>query len=128
MRQASSPGISTLLGLLGIVLQDLDVLVGLDCSPITVIGVGTGNSCSATAVCCENNNVVSTLPSSRRSFNRMLIARPLGRPHLHWLRPCFPLSPQTRRKSTAQVGRGAPIVTLGYQFPVVVPAVESRRY
>ncbi|KAI9063616.1 fungal hydrophobin [Trametes sanguinea] len=55
--KASSAAGSLLLSLLGVVLQDLDVLVGLDCSPITVIGAGTGSACSAEAVCCENNNV-----------------------------------------------------------------------
>ncbi|GJE93626.1 fungal hydrophobin-domain-containing protein [Phanerochaete sordida] len=40
-------------GLVGIVLDDLDIPVGLDCDPISVIGVG-GNSCSATPVCCSN--------------------------------------------------------------------------
>ncbi|RPD65517.1 fungal hydrophobin [Lentinus tigrinus ALCF2SS1-7] len=53
---ASDPATSLLLGLLGIVLQG-DGEVGLDCSPITVIGAGTGNACSAHAVCCQNNNV-----------------------------------------------------------------------
>ncbi|KAJ8455802.1 hypothetical protein ONZ51_g12329 [Trametes cubensis] len=56
VQSASAPGIGALLGLLGIVLQSLDVLVGLDCSPISVIGVG-GGECNANAVCCENNNV-----------------------------------------------------------------------
>ncbi len=57
--QASSASGAALLGLLGIVLQDTNVLLGVDCSPITVIGVGSGSACSANAVCCENNNVVS---------------------------------------------------------------------
>ncbi|KAE9407610.1 fungal hydrophobin [Gymnopus androsaceus JB14] len=43
------------LDVLGIVLQDLDVLVGLTCSPITVIGA-SGGSCSAQAVCCQDNS------------------------------------------------------------------------
>ncbi|KAI0070165.1 fungal hydrophobin [Panus rudis PR-1116 ss-1] len=47
---------AALLGLLGIVVQDLNVLLGVDCSPISVGGVGGGN-CGAQAVCCENNNV-----------------------------------------------------------------------
>ncbi|KAJ4466324.1 hydrophobin 2 [Lentinula aciculospora] len=55
VESASSPGATELLGLLGIVLQDLDVLVGLTCSPITVIGLG-GSSCSATTVCCDDNS------------------------------------------------------------------------
>jgi len=46
---------SALLGLLGIVLQDVNALVGLGCSPISVIGAG-GNSCSQQPVCCSNNN------------------------------------------------------------------------
>ncbi|KAL1940841.1 hypothetical protein VTO73DRAFT_7882 [Trametes versicolor] len=53
---ASSASGTALLGLLGIVVEGVDVLLGLDCSPITVIGAG-GGACSANAVCCENNNV-----------------------------------------------------------------------
>ncbi|KAH7884679.1 hydrophobin 2 [Phlebopus sp. FC_14] len=53
---ASDPSVIPLLGLLGIDLSDLNVLVGLTCSPITVIGTGLGGSCSADPVCCENNN------------------------------------------------------------------------
>ncbi|RPD65519.1 fungal hydrophobin [Lentinus tigrinus ALCF2SS1-7] len=55
--KANSAAGSAFLGLLGIVLKDTNVLIGLDCSPITVVGVGSGNSCSASTVCCENNNV-----------------------------------------------------------------------
>ncbi|KAJ3719578.1 hydrophobin 2 [Lentinula guzmanii] len=51
---ASSSGAASILSLLGIVLQDLTVDVGLTCSPITVIG--TSSSCSAQAVCCEDNS------------------------------------------------------------------------
>ncbi|KAI0746781.1 fungal hydrophobin-domain-containing protein [Daedaleopsis nitida] len=46
-----------ILGLLGVVLQDLNVLLGLNCNPINVIGVGSGNQCEAVTVCCENNAV-----------------------------------------------------------------------
>ncbi|KAI0363042.1 hydrophobin-251 [Pilatotrama ljubarskyi] len=53
---ASSAAGAVLLGLLGIVIQDVDVLLGVNCSPITVIGVGTGSSCSATTVCCDDNS------------------------------------------------------------------------
>ncbi|TRM67063.1 fungal hydrophobin-domain-containing protein [Schizophyllum amplum] len=53
--KASNPAAGLLLGLLGIVLGDLNTLVGLTCSPISVIGAG-GNSCSAQTVCCENNS------------------------------------------------------------------------
>ena len=41
--QASSEKGTSLLGLLGIVLEDLNVLLGINCSPISVIGLG-GNS------------------------------------------------------------------------------------
>ncbi|KAJ4466321.1 hydrophobin 2 [Lentinula aciculospora] len=54
VQSASSSPIAILLGLLGIVLQDVNVNVGLTCSPITVIG--TSSSCSAQAVCCEDNS------------------------------------------------------------------------
>ena len=50
-----------MLGLLGIVLGDITGLLGLGCSPITVVGVGSGNACSANAVCCTNNDVVSAI-------------------------------------------------------------------
>ncbi|KAJ3477110.1 hypothetical protein NLI96_g10691 [Meripilus lineatus] len=56
--QAANGGgpITALLTLLGIVISPLNALVGSDCSPINVIGVGQ-SQCSATPVCCENNNV-----------------------------------------------------------------------
>ncbi|KAI0750505.1 hydrophobin, partial [Fomes fomentarius] len=57
VQTANSLPISVLLGLLGIVLPDLSALVGLGCDPISVIGVGSGNACSANTVCCENNAV-----------------------------------------------------------------------
>ncbi|KAF9257596.1 fungal hydrophobin [Marasmius fiardii PR-910] len=53
--QASDPAAAAVLGLLGIVLQDLNVLVGLNCSPITVIGGGNG-PCSGTTVTCTDNS------------------------------------------------------------------------
>ncbi|KAH9950779.1 fungal hydrophobin [Amylocystis lapponica] len=46
-----------LLGLLGIVVEGVDALIGLDCSPINVIGVGSGNACNASPVCCEDNSI-----------------------------------------------------------------------
>ncbi|KAJ3873929.1 fungal hydrophobin [Lentinula edodes] len=53
---AGSAAGTTILGLLGIVVEDLNVLLGIGCSPITVIGLGNGG-CSAQAVCCEDNAV-----------------------------------------------------------------------
>ncbi|KAF9448228.1 fungal hydrophobin [Macrolepiota fuliginosa MF-IS2] len=55
VQAANSPAASKLLALLGVVVQDVSVLVGITCTPITVIGAG-GNSCSAQPVCCENNS------------------------------------------------------------------------
>lgn len=59
LHQANGGGpITALLNLLNIIV-DANALVGLDCSPINVIGVGQ-SQCSASPVCCDNNNVVST--------------------------------------------------------------------
>ncbi|KAF9558075.1 fungal hydrophobin [Agrocybe pediades] len=55
VQQADSPSLTTLLGLLGIVIPNVSGLVGLTCDPISVIGVG-GGSCSAQPVCCSNHN------------------------------------------------------------------------
>ncbi|KAL0945886.1 hypothetical protein HGRIS_012170 [Hohenbuehelia grisea] len=35
---------------------DVTAQVGIDCTPVTVIGVASGSSCSAQPVCCSNNN------------------------------------------------------------------------
>ncbi|TFK82504.1 fungal hydrophobin [Polyporus arcularius HHB13444] len=51
--ESSDPAIASQLGLLGIILNGVDVLVGLDCSPITVIGA---SSCSGTTVTCTDNS------------------------------------------------------------------------
>ncbi|KAI0750506.1 hydrophobin-251 [Fomes fomentarius] len=52
---ANSLPISVILSLLGIVLPDLSALIGLGCTPISVIGVGSGNACSTNTVCCDNS-------------------------------------------------------------------------
>ncbi|KDR79959.1 hypothetical protein GALMADRAFT_242126 [Galerina marginata CBS 339.88] len=54
-QSASSTPVASLLALLGIDVGSVTGLVGLTCSPITVIG-GAGNSCSAQPVCCTNNS------------------------------------------------------------------------
>ncbi|KAF5325860.1 hypothetical protein D9611_000545 [Ephemerocybe angulata] len=54
VQTAGSPDVTKIFGLLGISVEDVNVLVGLTCSPISVIGV-PGNSCSAQPVCCTNN-------------------------------------------------------------------------
>ena len=44
VEKASDPAAASILKSIGVVVQDVDALVGLTCSPITVIGVGTGDS------------------------------------------------------------------------------------
>ncbi|KAJ3565974.1 hypothetical protein NP233_g7292 [Leucocoprinus birnbaumii] len=55
VQSSSSSLVGLLAGLLGIVLGPVEALVGVNCSPITVIGAG-GNSCSAQPVCCTGNS------------------------------------------------------------------------
>jgi len=55
VQSSSTPEVSTLLGLLGVVLGGVTAQVGLTCSPLTIIGV-SGTSCTAQPVCCENNS------------------------------------------------------------------------
>ncbi|KAI0753527.1 hydrophobin, partial [Daedaleopsis nitida] len=57
VQSANSTAIAPILGVLGIVVQDVNALVGLQCSPINVVGVASGNTCDANTVCCENNAV-----------------------------------------------------------------------
>lgn len=52
---SNDPLAQLIAGLLGIVLGG-NVGVGLTCSPLSVIGVGGSNACSAHTVCCENNS------------------------------------------------------------------------
>ncbi|KAI0646336.1 fungal hydrophobin-domain-containing protein [Trametes meyenii] len=57
VQSSDSAGVGAILGLLGVVLEGVTGLVGLGCSPISVVGVGSGNACSAQTVCCQNNAV-----------------------------------------------------------------------
>ncbi|ESK90048.1 hydrophobin 1 [Moniliophthora roreri MCA 2997] len=52
---AYDPTAAELFKLLGIVIFNPNILVGLTCNPITVIGIG-GSECSSSLVCCENNS------------------------------------------------------------------------
>ncbi|EEB97363.1 hypothetical protein MPER_03332 [Moniliophthora perniciosa FA553] len=52
---AGDPTAAGVLALIGVVVQDLNVPVGLTCTPVTVIGAG-GSGCSASPVCCEDNS------------------------------------------------------------------------
>ncbi|KDQ60463.1 hypothetical protein JAAARDRAFT_153118 [Jaapia argillacea MUCL 33604] len=55
VQSSTSESVTELAGLLGIVLPTIEGLVGLGCSPLSVIGVGNGGACTASPVCCENN-------------------------------------------------------------------------
>ncbi|RPD55308.1 fungal hydrophobin [Lentinus tigrinus ALCF2SS1-7] len=48
---------SALLSVLGIDLKGVTAQLGLGCSPISAVGLGSGNACASQAVCCQNNNV-----------------------------------------------------------------------
>ncbi|KAK0218799.1 hydrophobin 2 [Armillaria fumosa] len=54
LQSGNSGVVGTLLGLLGVVLSDVTALVGITCTPITIVGLG-GTSCSQQTVCCQNN-------------------------------------------------------------------------
>ncbi|PPQ96840.1 hypothetical protein CVT26_006009 [Gymnopilus dilepis] len=51
---AESLGVTSLLSLLGIAVDPITAILGLDCNPISVIGAGRDSS--AQPVCCTNNN------------------------------------------------------------------------
>ncbi|KAI8970910.1 fungal hydrophobin [Trametes punicea] len=56
VESSTSAAGSAILSLLGVVLQDVTTTIGLGCSPISAVGLGS-STCSANAVCCQNNNV-----------------------------------------------------------------------
>ncbi|KAH7905554.1 fungal hydrophobin-domain-containing protein [Hygrophoropsis aurantiaca] len=55
VQAADSSAVTTILGLLGIVLGDVTGLVGLSCSPITAVGLGSGGTCNQEPVCCTDD-------------------------------------------------------------------------
>ncbi|TFK93318.1 fungal hydrophobin, partial [Polyporus arcularius HHB13444] len=59
MKNASDPSVASMAGLLGILLGPITGQVGLDCSPISVISIASGNACKAQAVCCTDNSYAS---------------------------------------------------------------------
>ncbi|KAG1745031.1 hydrophobin 2 [Suillus paluster] len=52
---SDSATVGTLTSLLGIVLGPVEGSVGLGCSPISVIGAGSGATCNQEPVCCSGN-------------------------------------------------------------------------
>ncbi|PBK59968.1 fungal hydrophobin [Armillaria solidipes] len=56
VQSSDTPGVESLLGLLGIVLGGT-AQVGLDCSPLSVVDLlGGGTQCNQQTVCCEDNH------------------------------------------------------------------------
>ncbi|OCH87291.1 fungal hydrophobin [Obba rivulosa] len=55
--QVDSDPIASVLKGLGVVIQDITAIVGVNCSPITVVGVGSGSACSGTTVTCSSNEL-----------------------------------------------------------------------
>ncbi|KAL0948415.1 hypothetical protein HGRIS_010996 [Hohenbuehelia grisea] len=56
LQNANSANVAGLLGSIGVPVQGVTGLVGLNCNPITGIGVGGGSTCSQTPVCCQGEN------------------------------------------------------------------------
>ncbi|KAF9478393.1 fungal hydrophobin [Pholiota conissans] len=52
---SNDPATANLLGLLGIALGSATGTIGVNCDPLTIIGV-SGTSCSEQPVCCTNNS------------------------------------------------------------------------
>ncbi|KAI8970751.1 fungal hydrophobin-domain-containing protein [Trametes punicea] len=52
----SAAAATALLAAVGAIVEDLNLPVGITCSGITGVGVGTGSACSAVTVCCEDNS------------------------------------------------------------------------
>ncbi|EIW52222.1 fungal hydrophobin [Trametes versicolor FP-101664 SS1] len=66
---AGSAAVAPILAALGVVVQDLNIPVGLSCSGVNGVGVGGSDSCSTNAVCCDENNfggllAIGCLPAS----------------------------------------------------------------
>ncbi|PPQ82518.1 hypothetical protein CVT24_006386 [Panaeolus cyanescens] len=66
VQQASNvPILGPIFSLLDIVVEPITALVGVNCSPIDVLGIGAGGACTAQPVCCQNNSF--TLVGKRNS-------------------------------------------------------------
>ncbi|TFK48963.1 fungal hydrophobin [Heliocybe sulcata] len=55
-QDAGSDGHTAITGLLGVAADLLNLPIGLDCSPITGGGIGSGATCAAVPVCCQDNS------------------------------------------------------------------------
>lgn len=78
--------VSTLLGLLGVEAL-IGELVGLNCSPITVVGLG-GTKCTQETLCCTDNSYVSIeYLSFPLLLGLMMLLPPAEWPHQRGLLP-----------------------------------------
>nr|AHZ18297.1 hydrophobin 1 [Tricholoma vaccinum] len=55
--QSQSQEGSLLASLVGANVQDANLMAGIQCSPITAIGLGSGSKCSQQPVCCSGNHM-----------------------------------------------------------------------
>lgn len=60
--QASSKNGTEALSALNLVLDNLNVVLGLQCIPISIIGVGLSASCNNQAMCCQDTSHVRITP------------------------------------------------------------------
>ncbi|PPQ99481.1 hypothetical protein CVT24_005272 [Panaeolus cyanescens] len=57
LQQANNvPILGPIFSLLGIVVEPITAIVGVNCSPIDVLGIGAGGACTAQPVCCQDNS------------------------------------------------------------------------
>ncbi|KAH9915289.1 fungal hydrophobin [Epithele typhae] len=57
LESANSAAGYAILAAIGATLQNTNVELGLKCSPIDVVAVGSGNTCTTNTVCCKNNDI-----------------------------------------------------------------------
>ncbi|KAI0628272.1 fungal hydrophobin [Trametes polyzona] len=55
VQSSNSLSLAPVLAAIGVVLQDLNIPIGIGCDPISIIPIGGANACSANTVCCENS-------------------------------------------------------------------------
>ena len=75
LSQANSAAGAAILKAIGVDLSDLNVLLGLTCSPISVVGIGSGSECSGTTVSCSDGVVVSLISPHPKFFVAHILNR-----------------------------------------------------
>ncbi|KIJ33381.1 hypothetical protein M422DRAFT_183319, partial [Sphaerobolus stellatus SS14] len=69
VQSALDPAVSTLTGLLGLLLGLIDGLVGLGCTPNSIIGLGQGANCAQQPVCCTGNQFNGLVSGTQLDYN-----------------------------------------------------------